>query len=137
MFFSSVRMKAVISVLGCVLSVVLVPALAEPASRENLDPMLVTYSRSSLNLSLCSVVFSEEFENQDLADRYQHGNERAEALIARGNWSQDDVLLAHELVLREEFSFQLTPDESWGEFRREYFTRPFCEEALAVISQAD
>lgn len=52
----------------------------EPA----LDSALLNYSRNSLNLGLCSVVFDEEFGDKGLADRYQAGSERAERLIREG-----------------------------------------------------
>lgn len=102
----------------------------EPA----LDSALLNYSRSSLNLGLCSVVFDEEFGDNGRADRYQAGSERAERLIREGGWTEEEVLLAHDAVLQHDFSFTLPPDMSWSSFRRARFTRDFCDRTLAQVA---
>jgi hypothetical protein len=99
------------------------------------DSMLLDYARSSLNLSLCAVVFDEEFEDMDRASRYQNGSIRAEMLIQEGGWSRDETLRAHDFVLREGFSFTLPPDTTWSSFRRSHFDKDRCERALAKVAR--
>ncbi|WP_404363865.1 hypothetical protein [Marinobacter sp.] len=98
-----------------------------------LDSTLVGYTRSSLNLSLCAVVFEEEFEDVDRANRYQNGSIRAERLIQGGGWGAKEALRAHDFVLLNDFSFTLSSDTTWSSFRKSRFTGEFCDEMLAIV----
>lgn len=110
-------------------------ASAEAGPAVALDPVLVDYTRSSMNLSLCAVVFEEEFGDADSATRYQEGSVQADFLIREGDWGQEEVLRAYDAVLQEEFSFTLSPGTTWSSFRRARFTRGHCDSALTMIGR--
>lgn len=98
-----------------------------------LDLVLMDYTRSSMNLSLCAVVFEEEFGDAGSATRYQEGSVHADLLIREGDWGQEEVLRAYNAVLQEEFSFSLSPGTTWSSFRRARFTKGHCDSALTMI----
>lgn len=104
------------------------------AETEALDPGLLDHARRSLNLSLCAVVFEEEHEDKKLANQYQDGSVRAELLIRQGGWSEEEILGAHQRVLHEDFSFTLSPEITWWEFRKSYFSRQRCDGALTSVT---
>ena len=104
------------------------------AETGTVDSRLLDYTRNSLNLSLCAVVFEEEHGDRNLADQYQNGSAQAEALIREGGWSDEEALRAHELVLQDDFSFTLPPDTTWGAFRKTHFSRELCDGALASVA---
>lgn len=108
---------------------------AETEHEAVLDSALLNHTRSSLNLSLCAVVFEEEFEDTDRVSRYQNGSARAEMLIQEGGWEDEEAIRAHEAVLRQDFSFTLSPDITWSSFRRARFTRDFCDGVLALVTR--
>lgn len=108
---------------------------AETESEAALDSALLNHTRSSLNLSLCAVVFEEEFGDADRVGRYQNGSARAELLIQEGGWAGEEVVRAHDAVLRQDFSFTLSPDVTWSSYRRTRFTKDFCDGVLALVTR--
>lgn len=123
---------------GFALSAVLVVsgvAGAEVRPDMPMNSALVDYARSSLHLSLCAVVFEEELGDAQLAARYQNGSAMAERLIQESEWTSEEVLDAHNFVMERDFSFRLPRDESWNDFRKEYFSSEHCEEKLATVSK--
>jgi len=99
-----------------------------------LDATLLNYSRSSQNLSLCAVVFDEEFEDAERAELSQAGVAQADMLIREGGWTQEEVVRAYDAVLEQDFSFTLPLDMTWSTFRRAHFTRDFCDRTLAQVA---
>lgn len=105
-------------------------AQANKGISENLALELIRYSKASLNLSLCAVVFEEELRDFERAERYEAGVVHAERLIRQGSWADKEVLSASVSAMEQDYSFRLTPEKTWADFRREKFTRKFCDNVL-------
>ncbi|PSF05990.1 hypothetical protein C7H09_11650 [Marinobacter fuscus] len=105
-------------------------AQANKGISENLAPELIRYSKASLNLSLCAVVFEEEVRDFEGAERYGAGVVHTERLIRQGSWTDKEVLSASVSAMEQDYSFRLTPEKTWADFRREKFTREFCDNVL-------
>ncbi len=97
------------------------------------EPALLESAADSLHLSLCAVVFEEDYKDLENAARYQAGSSHVQSMIRSSGWSSDKVAVAHDAVLERDFSFQLKPGQKWSEYRRSLFTKDTCDSVLSSI----